>query len=280
MEVEVEVEVEVPVVEVEVPVVEVQVPVVEDTDKPAPPLASPPTAAPTPTPASPSIATPTAPLTSPPPTPPPTPPPMPRRLTPGRASRLLRERCPACFGLEEWGRDLETGGDVILGADGCFSYRHLRSAGDGPIGYDPSYFISAEKVAQVQERVAKARKSHPKRRKPEKGGLGHDCGDTWTAANENKKTADPKRYDASGIFAMTCRHSQVLFLANIDTPGEQQHYLIALLEELKEHLPEAATVLQAYDIACVLARSINLVRPPHCKASDTSDTSPPVPPPL
>jgi hypothetical protein len=208
---------------------------------------------------------------------------MPRRLTPGRASRLLRERCPACFGLEEWGRDLETGGDVILGADGCFSYRHLRSAGDGPIGYDPSYFISAEKVAQVQERVAKARKSHPKRRKPEKGGLGHDCGDTWTAANENKKTADPKRYDASGIFAMTCRHSQVLFLANIDTPGEQQHYLIALLEELKEHLPEAATVLQAYDIACVLARSINLVRPPHCKASDTSDTSdtsPPVPPPL
>jgi hypothetical protein len=63
-------------------------------------------------------------------------------------------------------------------------------------------------------------------------------------------------------------------------PGKQQHYLIVLLEELKEHLPEAATVLQAYNIACVLSQSINIVCPPHFKASDTSDTSLPVPPPL
>jgi hypothetical protein len=28
-------------------------------------------------------------------------------LTPGRAARVLHERCPACFGLEEWGRPLE-----------------------------------------------------------------------------------------------------------------------------------------------------------------------------
>jgi hypothetical protein len=59
-------------------------------------------------------------------------------------------------------------------------------------------------VAQVQEQVAKVRKSRPKRCKPEKGGSGDDCGDTWTAANENKKTVDPKHYDVSGIFAMTC----------------------------------------------------------------------------
>ncbi|KAJ7310117.1 hypothetical protein DFH08DRAFT_718935, partial [Mycena albidolilacea] len=144
--------------------------------------------------------------------------------------------CLACFGLEERRGDLETKGDVILGADGCFSYCHFHSAGDGRIKYDPSYFLSVEKVAQVQKRIGKA----------EKGGLGHDCGDTWTAANEKKKTADPKCYHVSGIFAMTCRHSQVLFLANIGMPGEQQHYLIALLEELKEHLLEAAMVLQAY----------------------------------
>lgn len=28
-------------------------------------------------------------------------------LTPGRADRLLRERCPACFGLQTWGRPLQ-----------------------------------------------------------------------------------------------------------------------------------------------------------------------------
>ncbi|KAJ7602480.1 hypothetical protein DFH06DRAFT_1152759, partial [Mycena polygramma] len=32
---------------------------------------------------------------------------VPPVLTPGRADRLLRERCPACFGLEEWGRPLD-----------------------------------------------------------------------------------------------------------------------------------------------------------------------------
>ncbi|KAJ7853680.1 hypothetical protein B0H14DRAFT_2315916, partial [Mycena olivaceomarginata] len=132
--------------------------------------------------APPSITTLTAPRTSPPPIPPPTPPSMPQCLTPGHVSRLLRGQCPACFGLEEWGRDLETGGDVILRVDGCFSYCDLRSAGDGPIGYDPSYFLSVEKVVQVQERVANVRKLRPKRCKPEKGGLGDDCGDTWTAA--------------------------------------------------------------------------------------------------
>jgi hypothetical protein len=28
------------------------------------------------------------------------------QLKPGRANRILRERCPACFNLEEWGRPL------------------------------------------------------------------------------------------------------------------------------------------------------------------------------
>ncbi|KAJ7168055.1 hypothetical protein B0H12DRAFT_1040625, partial [Mycena haematopus] len=73
-----------------------------------------------------------------------------------------------------------------------------------------------------------------------------------------KQKADPKRYDASGIFVLTCRHSQVLFLADIDTPGEQQQYIVALMEEVISHLPPQATVVQAYDVGCVTDRSINL----------------------
>jgi hypothetical protein len=153
-----------------------------------------------------------------------------------------------------------SGGDVILGADGCFSYRHLRSAGDGPISYDPSYFISSEKVHRARDKVAEARKKAPAKPHSHTPTETVDgCEETWNAANEKKQKADPKRYDASGIFAMTCRHSQVLFLANIDTPGEQQHYLVALMEELREHLPQQATIVQAYDVGCVLDRSLNLV---------------------
>ncbi|KAJ7109041.1 hypothetical protein C8R43DRAFT_905000 [Mycena crocata] len=180
-------------------------------------------------------------------------------LTPGRASRRMREICPTCFALEGWGRPLSHGGDVQLGSDGCFSYRHLRSAGDGPISYDPSLFVSKEKVDKVRDRIAKARTKQPTTFTPPIPQEAIDsCATSWDAANEKKQKADPKRYDASGVFVMTCRHSQVLFLCNIDTPGEQQQYIVALMEELNANLPREATIIQCYDVACVTEHSINL----------------------
>ncbi|KAJ7756124.1 hypothetical protein B0H14DRAFT_2635182 [Mycena olivaceomarginata] len=53
-----------------------------------------------------------------------------------------------------------------------------------------------------------------------------------------------------------------LFLANIDTP--------APMEELKDHLPPQATIVQAYDVGCVLHRSLNLpLTPPTSQISDS-----------
>ncbi|KAJ7706758.1 hypothetical protein B0H17DRAFT_1287383 [Mycena rosella] len=185
--------------------------------------------------------------------------------TPGRAHRILRERCPACFGLETWGRPLTDGGDVQLSADGCFSYRHLRSAGDGPISYDPSYFISKEKVANIRARIANARRQKPAKVTPPIPQEAIDaCQASWDAANEKKQKVDPKRHDASGVFVMTCRHSQVLFLCNIDTPGERQEYIVALMEEANSLLPPQATVIQAYDVGCVTDHSLNLVNQVPC----------------
>ncbi|KAJ7825175.1 hypothetical protein B0H13DRAFT_2375077 [Mycena leptocephala] len=140
-------------------------------------------------------------------------------------------------------------GDVQFGADGCFSYRHLRKAGDGPISYDPSYFIPKHKVDAVGQRLEAAKKRPAAKAKPS---------ESWDAANETKRKADPKRYDASGIFVMTCRHGQVIFLCNVDTPGEQQRYIVAMLEEVFTLLPPHATVLQAYDVGCVTEHSLNL----------------------
>ncbi|KAF7354322.1 hypothetical protein MVEN_01120600 [Mycena venus] len=181
-------------------------------------------------------------------------------LKPGHAHRVLRERCPACFNLDEWGRSLvEEGGDVQLGGDGCFSYRHLRKAGDGPISYDPSFFIPKHKVDAVAEKINAVRKRPATKAKPSMPQEVLDaCQDSWDAANEKKRKADPKRYDASGVFVMTCRHGQVIFLCNIDTPGEQQRYIVAMLEEVFSMLPPHATVLQAYDVGCVTDHSLNL----------------------
>ncbi|KAJ7924775.1 hypothetical protein B0H13DRAFT_1863641 [Mycena leptocephala] len=183
------------------------------------------------------------------------------QLKPGCADRLLHERCPACFNLEEWGRSLvNKGGDVQFGADGCFSYRHLRKAGDGPISYDPSYFIHKHKVDAVGQRLEVAKKHPATKVKPSVPQEVIDaCQESWDAANETKWKADPKRYDASGIFVMTYRHRQVIFLCNVDTPGEQQRYIVAMLEEVFTLLPLHATVLQAYDVGCVTEHSLNLL---------------------
>ncbi|KAJ7653001.1 hypothetical protein B0H17DRAFT_846368, partial [Mycena rosella] len=101
----------------------------------------------------------------------------------GRAHCILRERCPACFGLETWGRPLSEGGDVQLGADGCFSYPHLKSAGDGPISYDPTLFISKEKVDRVRDRIADARCKKPRKVTPPIPQEAIDaCEASWEAA--------------------------------------------------------------------------------------------------
>ncbi|KAJ6615333.1 hypothetical protein B0H10DRAFT_1950033 [Mycena sp. CBHHK59/15] len=109
--------------------------------------------------------------------------------------------------------------------NGCFSYRHLRSAGDGPSSYDPSYFLPKEKVDKIGERIRQARKKKPKDHTP----------------------PIPKE--------------AVLFLCNIDTPGEQQHYIVAMMEEVGSLLPPEATIVQCYDVACVTDNSVNLPPP-------------------
>ncbi|KAG2115165.1 uncharacterized protein F5147DRAFT_743657 [Suillus discolor] len=57
--------------------------------------------------------------------------------------------------------------------------------------------------------------------------------------------------------ALICRHDILLFFANIDLPGEQQKYAIALIEHLFTLLLQEATVIALYDVGCVLSRSLS-----------------------
>ena len=54
---------------------------------------------------------------------------------------------------------------------------------------------------------------------------------------------------------LLCRHDRPLFSVNMNTSGEGQHYTLALLARLFEHLPPDFVVRLLYDVGCQLHRS-------------------------
>ena len=152
------------------------------------------------------------------------------------------------------------GGDIHVATDGNFHHRHRRSAGSCPQFYDPIYFIPKIQVDEVGHRIQRARKRALKRRHAIVPDEAIDqCEASYDAADGNKQKAAMDCFDNTGIMALICRHDIPLFFANIDTPGEQQKYSVALIEHLFSFLPPSATVIVLYDVGCVLARSLEKV---------------------
>ena len=156
---------------------------------------------------------------------------------------------------------IRRGGDIHVCLDGNFHHRHKKSAGDSPWFYEPKYIISKAQVDEVGKRIDDVRK-RPSRPRPIHGASDDtidSCLESHEAADGARKKADADVFDDTGVMALVCRHDIPLFLANIDTPGEQQKYAIALLEHLFSLLPQTATVYALYDVGCVLKRSLELV---------------------
>ncbi|KAL4080547.1 hypothetical protein J3A83DRAFT_4355625 [Scleroderma citrinum] len=55
--------------------------------------------------------------------------------------------------------------------------------------------------------------------------------------------------------ALLCHHDHVLWLVNMTSAGEKQHYALVLLRHLFKHLPTIMTVGLLYDIGCQLKHS-------------------------
>ncbi|KIM51219.1 hypothetical protein SCLCIDRAFT_143749 [Scleroderma citrinum Foug A] len=55
--------------------------------------------------------------------------------------------------------------------------------------------------------------------------------------------------------AFLCHHDHVLWLVNMTSAGEKQHYALVLMKYLFENLPATMTVGLLYDIGCQLERS-------------------------
>ncbi|KAG8924039.1 hypothetical protein FRC02_010683 [Tulasnella sp. 418] len=184
-------------------------------------------------------------------------------LTYGECPRFLQDRCPLCFAGRYFGKSPSMeGSDIQVSVDANFSNRHARSSGESPEFYDPTYFISKSKVDTVGDRIASARKApiRPTYVPKVDDASVDSCERSFQAANEAAAKTKGAKFDDTGLTALVCRHDIPLFICNVDTPGEQQKYCIALVEELFKNLPPCATVTVLYDIACVVERSINRYR--------------------
>lgn len=147
-----------------------------------------------------------------------------------------------------------------MSIDGNHHHRHQKSSGDGPHFYDPSYFLSKDEVDAVGNQIENFHKVSARKytlRVPEDAIK--ECQDSHKAANTNKQKADMGHFDDTGVAALVCRHGSPIFFANIDTPGEQQKYAIALILRVYSELPPEATGAFLYDIGCVLDVSVHKV---------------------
>jgi Kyakuja-Dileera-Zisupton transposase len=83
----------------------------------------------------------------------------------------------------------------------------------------------------------------------------NECGESFLAADEKRQKASTQYFADTGIMALLCRHDRVLWLVNMTSAGEKQHYALVLLQRLFESLPPEFRVGLLYDIGCQLHRS-------------------------
>jgi hypothetical protein len=163
--------------------------------------------------------------------------------------------------------------DIIVCIDACFTQKRSTNP-RGADGHDPpnptsSFFLPNDDVQAMEEfvqrcrgekRRARASRVEPEEDRYEKGmsvpvSVLDGCGESFMAADEKREKASTRFFTDTGLMALLCRHDRVLWIANLTSAGEKQHYALALLDRLFKHLPPQMTVGLLYDIGCQLERS-------------------------
>ncbi|KAH6894777.1 hypothetical protein BKA70DRAFT_1117376, partial [Coprinopsis sp. MPI-PUGE-AT-0042] len=184
----------------------------------------------------------------------------------------LKRCCLLCFTTLE--RDPTCLFDVVVCLDANFTQKRRTPArGEGrdpPVAHPESCWLSEAEVHAAKTASESARPSRPAHpAAPNKtadvlepgmkvtAAVLDGCLDSFTAADERRTKANTKFFADTGVMALTCRHDQPLFLANMTTPGERQFYALALLRKFFQFIPTDIKVGVLYDIACQLERSCN-----------------------
>ncbi|KAG1895948.1 uncharacterized protein F5891DRAFT_1130428 [Suillus fuscotomentosus] len=180
-------------------------------------------------------------------------------------SNYLRSHCPICFGSVDWQKSGTLNlsrPDVHACIDACFTQKCSSDQhGGGPDPPNPirSVFLSDDKVILMDTHVQSCRGRPPawghKRKRPteeEEDGYKNGmrvltsaldgCGESFFAADEKREKASTQFFADTGVMAMLCRHDRVLWLANITSAGEKQHYALALIKKLFDNIPPEMTI--------------------------------------
>ncbi|KAG2047005.1 hypothetical protein BDR06DRAFT_985353 [Suillus hirtellus] len=188
-------------------------------------------------------------------------------------SEYLCSRCLLCFGGNtHHGSDLHSIPDTIICIDAYFTQKHSTN----PHGADsinppnptPTFFPSDNNVKAMEDFVqschgercrvwvsrAEGDKDHYEGMRVPVSVLNR-CGESFVAADEKREKASTHVFTDTGLMALLCRHDCVLWLANLTSAGEKQHYALALLDCLFKHLPPWMTIGLLYDIGCQLKQS-------------------------
>src|SRR5258706_3074003 len=202
----------------------------------------------------------------------------------GRPSPYLIRRCPVCFSASgakldhsryvtviilalAYQKDYSAHAIVCLDANFSQCRRHSKY-NDPNILHPDTYWVSPEDVKKMEAEVEAVRTGTkqqsanrtctPTEVRDVPDQVYDDCQKTFIAA-QNISKASNKIFADTVIMALVCRHDFPLLLVNMTSPGERQHYALALLNELFRQLPNDWHIGLLYDIACQLHRSMQKV---------------------
>jgi hypothetical protein len=162
--------------------------------------------------------------------------------------------------------------DAIVCIDANFTQKRRKPQGNAwiaPREHCESVFISPTEVSEVETLVDHIRGPGAKKQKPDHLDIQPDfepglrvptavleaCNDSFVAADSNRVKASTLFFADTGLMALLCRHDCVLWLVNMTSAGEKQHYVLCLLAKLFDHIPKAMRIGLLYDIGCQLHRS-------------------------
>ncbi|OAX31616.1 hypothetical protein K503DRAFT_794925 [Rhizopogon vinicolor AM-OR11-026] len=141
-------------------------------------------------------------------------------------TEYLRLWCPLCFGGNDW-------------QNGTRASPSIKD----PPNPTPSFFLPIDDVKAMEDFVQRSRvpRTEPEDDRYKEGmcvpvSVLDGCGESFVAADEKQEKAS--------LMALLCRHDRVLWIMNLTSAGEKQHYALALLDRLL-----------LYDIGCQLEQS-------------------------
>ncbi|KAG2109831.1 uncharacterized protein F5147DRAFT_745332 [Suillus discolor] len=176
-------------------------------------------------------------------------------------SDYLRSRCPLCFGGNDWQNGARDSSPMSCFTQKC-SANPRGAAGSNPPNLTLSFFLPTDNVKAMEDFIGRCcrerRQARTSRSGPDEDGCEegmHIPVSVLNGCDEKQEKASTCFFTDTGLMALVCRHDRVLWIANMTSAGEKQHYALALLDRLFKHIPTLMTIRLLYDIRCQLEQS-------------------------